>query len=79
MLGLQFMFNFWDSMDRAQNDVNLDIAAMSSTFAPIPKESIDIKLALDILGLGFALAASPMWNSGEKPEATCPLASLTVS
>ena len=35
------------------------------TFAPIEDMSAGLKLALDLVGLGFALAFSPVWNSGE--------------
>ena len=36
----------------------------STTFAPIEDLSAGLKLALDLIGLGFALAFSPVWNSG---------------
>ena len=45
------------------------------TFAPIEDMSEGLKLALDLVGLGFALAFSPVWNSG-KPQDTTPLALL---
>ncbi len=40
------------------------MGGFASTFAPIENESEGLKLALDLLGLGFAMFASPMWNSG---------------
>lgn len=39
----------------------------AETFAPIEDLSAGLKLALDLVGLGFALAFSPVWNSG-KPQ-----------
>ncbi|KAJ0152877.1 Berberine bridge enzyme-like 21 [Fusarium oxysporum f. sp. albedinis] len=59
-------FNFWDALDRAQNDINAQVGEVSSTFAPIKSSDFSVKLLLDIIGLGFSLAVSPMWNSALK-------------
>ncbi|SCV50154.1 uncharacterized protein FFFS_09366 [Fusarium fujikuroi] len=59
-------FNFWDALDRAQNDINAQVGELSSTFAPIKSSDFSVKLLLDIIGLGFSLAVSPMWNSALK-------------
>ncbi|WKT51246.1 hypothetical protein QSH57_016216 [Fusarium oxysporum f. sp. vasinfectum] len=42
------------------------IYRVSSTFAPIKSSDFSVKLLLDIIGLGFSLAVSPMWNSALK-------------
>ena len=42
------------------------------TFAPIEDMSAGLKLALDLIGLGFALAFSPVWNSGKAPAPNMP-------
>jgi hypothetical protein len=41
------------------------MGGIQSTFAPIPNDSKALKIALDILGLSYALFAAPMWNIGE--------------
>jgi len=41
------------------------MGGIQSTFAPIPNDNQALKIALDIVGLSYALFASPMWNMGE--------------
>lgn len=41
------------------------MGTFAKTFAPIEDMSDGLKLALDLIGLGFALAFSPVWNSGK--------------
>ena len=40
------------------------MGTFATTFAPVQNESEAEKIILDLIGLGFALAASPIWNSG---------------
>ncbi|KAF4500771.1 Glucan endo-1,3-alpha-glucosidase agn1 [Fusarium agapanthi] len=57
---------YHDALDRAQNDINAQVGELSSTFAPIKSSDFSVKLLLDIIGLGFSLAVSPMCNSALK-------------
>jgi len=55
--------NFYDAIYRVEASVSTVMAGFSSTFAPIKDESAIEKVILDIVGLGYALFASPLWNS----------------
>ena len=58
-------YNFYDSMSKAETSVTASLGKFASTFAPIDDMSAGLRLALDLVSLGFALAAAPVWNSGE--------------
>ena len=58
-------YNFYDAMSKAETSVSASMSKFASTFAPIDDMSAGLKLALDLVGLGFALVAAPMWNSGK--------------
>lgn len=69
---LQMNYNFYDAMSKAETSVTTTMGKFASTFAPIDDMSAGFKLALDLVGLGFALGAAPVWNSGNsspEPEA----------
>jgi len=57
-------FDIFDAISKAQGQVLSDMGGFAKTFAPILDDSAQVKLALDLIGLGFALFASPLWNSG---------------
>lgn len=40
------------------------MAMLSNTFPPFEDKLEDLKILLDVTGLGFAVAAAPIWNSG---------------
>lgn len=63
------MSNLHSGILNAGNDIDKQIGLLAATFAPIPKESFSEKLALDILGLTFALVMSPFWNNCKFPQA----------
>lgn len=39
------------------------IGTFSSTFSPVEDKLKDLKIFLDIISLGFAVAAAPIWNA----------------
>ena len=49
------------------------------TFAPIEDLSAGLKLALDLIGLGFAIAFSPVWNSGKPQKLLHPPTSTSLA
>ncbi len=57
-------------MSKAETSVTTTMGKFASTFAPINDMSAGLKLALDLVGLGFALAAAPVWNSGKSSPNT---------
>ena len=40
------------------------MSTFSDTFAPIPNEGMGLALILDMVTLGYAAVAAPMWKSG---------------
>lgn len=40
------------------------IGTFSSIFSPVEDKLKDLKIFLDIISLGFAVAAAPIWNAG---------------
>ncbi len=57
-------YDIFDAISKAEGQITTDIGGFAETFAPIDDETEALKLTLDLLGLGFALFASPVWNSG---------------
>lgn len=55
--------NLYDAINEAESDITTQISTFVSDFAPVPSVDDSLKIALDILSLGFSLAMSPMWNS----------------
>jgi hypothetical protein len=55
--------NFYHALQYAESDMQTRIGDFSSTFSPVFNQDQALKLALDILGLGFAMFAAPTWNS----------------
>ena len=53
----------------AEGYINTQMDDISGTVAPIEDESESLRLALDLLGLGFALFDSPIWNSDQSCSA----------
>ena len=66
----QLNFNMYDAISKAESAVTTQMGGFASTFAPIEDGSEGLKLALDLLGLGFAMFMSPMWNSGRQHSAS---------
>ncbi len=70
-------YNFYDAMSKAETSVTATIGRFAGTFAPTSDMSAQMKLASDLVGLGFALVAAPLWNSGKStpllpnPQANC--------
>ena len=60
----QLNYDIFDAISKAEGQISTDMGGFAATFAPIEDESEGLKLALDLIGLGFAMFASPMWNSG---------------
>ena len=56
-------YNFYQGIDNANGPVVDYMGTFSTTFAPIDDPDAGLKLMLDLIGLGFALMASPVWNS----------------
>ncbi|KAM0796585.1 hypothetical protein BDR22DRAFT_825040 [Usnea florida] len=56
-------YNFYEGIDNANGPVVDYMGTFSTTFAPINDPDAGLKLMLDLIGLGFALMASPVWNS----------------
>ena len=66
-------WNIYDSISKAQGQVTNSIGPFTSTFAPIDDPDAGLKVMLDVLGLGFALFAAPVWNIGQSiPESLHP-------
>lgn len=53
-----------DEMMTMLSNVTDRIGTFSSTFSPVEDKLKDLKILLDIIGLGFAVAAAPIWNAG---------------
>jgi hypothetical protein len=70
---------FFGALSSAQPSMEGTMATFSSTFSPIFDESKAEKITLDILGLGFALFAAPMWNSCKHRGWTTPVLFLFFS
>jgi len=60
-------YNIYDVISKAATVVSLQIGTFSTTFAPIKDPQKALKILLDIIGLSFALVASPVWNIGLLP------------
>lgn len=60
------MWNFYDSMYKAKSDIETSLPALSSTFAPMSSDGMSLAIILDIVGLGFVVAAAPIWNGVTK-------------
>jgi hypothetical protein len=56
---------FYTGVTNAHGPLADQLGGFTSTFAPVKVEPDFFKIALDIFGLGFALTAAPIWNSGE--------------
>ena len=56
-------YNFYDAISKADGPATDFMGTFATTFAPIDDPDAGLKLMLDLLGLGFALMASPVWNS----------------
>ncbi|KAL2054149.1 hypothetical protein ABVK25_005688 [Lepraria finkii] len=59
----------YDATSIAEGYIDTQMGDFSGTVAPIEDESEGLQLALDLLGLGFALFASPIWNSDQSCSA----------
>jgi hypothetical protein len=57
------IINFYTIINDVQAGIVTSITKIADTFAPIPTESFGLKLALDLVSLGYALVAAPVWNS----------------
>lgn len=57
-------YDIFDAISKAEGQITTDIGGFATTFAPIDDAPEALKVTLDLLGLGFALVASPLWNSG---------------
>ncbi|KAG8530286.1 uncharacterized protein KY384_004788 [Bacidia gigantensis] len=62
----QLNYNIYDAVYKAQDYVTTQIAGFSETFAPIKQPTDALKVILDIVGLGFAVALAPVWNAALK-------------
>jgi hypothetical protein len=58
------VWNFYDGIVRSQVNIVATADSVQKTFAVLPRSSQAAKIMLDIIGLGFALGAAPMWNMG---------------
>jgi hypothetical protein len=54
---------FFKAMQEAQATVVTKAGDFASTFVEIVDPQAQLKILLDVVGLGFALIASPVWNS----------------
>ena len=69
-------WNIYDSISKAQGQVTGLMGPFATTFAPIDDPDAGLKIMLDILGLGFALFAAPVWNIGtSSPISSYPMLS----
>ena len=55
----------YNAMSKAKFSVTTKLGTFASAFTPIDDTAAGLKLARDLVGLGFTLAAAPIWNSGE--------------
>jgi hypothetical protein len=63
LVGIHTGFDaFYHALQNAQSSMTTKIGAFSGTFAPIWSTDKSLKLALDLVGLGFAMVAAPTWN-----------------
>ncbi|KFY89077.1 hypothetical protein V500_05953 [Pseudogymnoascus sp. VKM F-4518 (FW-2643)] len=63
------VLNLYDAIGRVESQITTQISDFVSDFAPVPSIDASLKIALDIVSLGFSLAVSPMWNSWLKTSA----------
>ncbi|KAG8526406.1 uncharacterized protein KY384_000062 [Bacidia gigantensis] len=59
-------YNIYDSLTKAEGQITTQVGEFASTFAPIDPSVDAWKLVLDLIGLSFALAVSPLWNAAFK-------------
>ncbi|KAK7403454.1 hypothetical protein QQX98_010775 [Neonectria punicea] len=62
------IWNWYDQLSRSATAVSLDMSTFSDTFAPIPNEGLGLTLILDMVTLGYAAVAAPMWKSVFKKQ-----------
>ena len=60
---LQGVLNFYDAISRISTKVSEGSGNFVATFSPVPAEDEYWKIVFDLIGLGFALTMSPMWNN----------------
>lgn len=60
--------NVYTALADAESDMSTQIGKFSSTFAKVEDQSTADKIILGCIGLVFALAASPAWNSCKKKK-----------
>ncbi|KAK3308678.1 uncharacterized protein B0T15DRAFT_572803 [Chaetomium strumarium] len=56
------VWNFYAGIVWAEVDIVATVDSLQKTFAVLPDSPQKLKIILDIIGLGFALGAAPMWN-----------------
>jgi ABC-type sugar transport system substrate-binding protein len=54
---------FYNAMRDARDSVALQVGDFTSKFSPTVDPTAQLKIILDIIGLGFALVAAPTWSS----------------
>ncbi len=61
---LQLHLNLYDELS-VQSSMLAQVAGVQSIFDPVLDVSEALKIALDAVGIVYALVAAPMWNVGE--------------
>ncbi|KAF7557807.1 hypothetical protein G7Z17_g467 [Cylindrodendrum hubeiense] len=56
------LWNWYDQIDRSANDIVREVASFGGVFSPIPEEGLGLVLILDMVTLGYAAIAAPMWK-----------------
>ncbi|KAH7160512.1 hypothetical protein B0J13DRAFT_644218 [Dactylonectria estremocensis] len=56
------LWNWYDQIDRSANDIVREVASFGEVFSPIPEEGLGLVLILDMITLGYAAIAAPMWK-----------------
>ncbi|KAL5340419.1 hypothetical protein BJX70DRAFT_360948 [Aspergillus crustosus] len=62
----QTLYNLYDAMKTAADDVEGSIGRFSETFAPIIEDGLNILVILDIVALGYGSVMAPFWNKWAK-------------
>ncbi|PNY28259.1 Uncharacterized protein TCAP_01845 [Tolypocladium capitatum] len=59
----QMHANMYGALNRLRSKIQGEIPAMTSKFAPVLQEPESLKIVIDIVGMGYAALAAPLWNS----------------
>lgn len=64
------IWNYYDTLSKAKTDIATQANKVADIFAPVARnEELPLAIIIDIVTLGYAAFAAPLWNAAFKRNA----------